>query len=167
MTDPFEALYQPSSPAEPRAEFAARLRTRIEDEIRREMMTEQPITLTPTLSVSDPHEAIRFYKEAFGATEVYVESVPDGSVYAGLAVGEASFALSGEAAEYGNLGPRALGGTPVRLSLIVPDPDAFAERAVAAGARVMFPIEDQPYGYRQGRIEDPFGHQWMIGKPLA
>jgi PhnB protein len=129
-------------------------------------MPEGQITLTPMLSVRDPKEAIQFYREAFGATEVYVDKVPDGSIYAGLAVGTATFDLTNESAEHGNLGPLALGGTPVRLSLMVPDPDAMAERAVAAGARVIFPIEDQPYGYRQGRIEDPFGHQWMIGRPL-
>ncbi|HEX6509672.1 MAG TPA: VOC family protein [Chloroflexota bacterium] len=129
-------------------------------------MTEVQTTITPMLSVRDPVQAIQFYKDAFGATEVYAHTVPDGSMYAEMVIGAASFEVTSEAAELGNLTPLALGGTPVRLSLMVPDPDAVAEQAVAAGASIIFPIADQPYGYRQGRIQDPFGHQWLIGKPL-
>lgn len=129
-------------------------------------MTEVQTTITPMLSVPDPEKAIQFYKDAFGAAELAVHRVPDGSVYAEMSVGSATFEVTSEASDLGNLGPLALGGTSVRLSLIVSDPDALAERAVAAGARVIFPIADQPYGYRQGRIEDPFGHQWLIGRPL-
>lgn len=129
-------------------------------------MTEVQSTITPMLSVPDPAGAIQFYKDAFGATEVFLVTAPDGAMYGEMAIGNATFEVTSEAADLGNLGPRALGGTSVRLSLIVPDPDAVAERAVAAGARVIFPIADQPYGYRQGRIEDPFGHQWLIGRPL-
>jgi PhnB protein len=129
-------------------------------------MSEFQTSLTPMLSVPDPDAAILFYKEAFGAREVFLARLPGGAVHAELAVGDAGFAVASEAAEYGNLGPLALRGTSVRLNLLVPDPDAVAERAVAAGARVIFPIADQPYGFRQGRIEDPFGHQWLIGRPL-
>jgi PhnB protein len=129
-------------------------------------MAEIQTTITPMLSVPDPEEAVRFYKEAFDATEREFQRIPGGAVYAELAVGDALFAVTTEAAEYGNLGPRALGGTSVRFNLIVPDPDDVAERSVAAGARIIFPIADQPYGFRQGRIEDPFGHQWLIGRPL-
>jgi PhnB protein len=166
MTDPLESLYRPSTPAEPRREFSTQLRRQLEIELRREFVIAVQTTITPMLSVPDPSEAIQFYKDAFGATEVFVETVPDGSVYAALAIGEATFEVTSEAAGLGNLGPQALGGTSVRLSLIVPDPDAVAKQAVAAGARLIFPIADQPYGYRQGRIEDPFGHQWLIGRPL-
>jgi PhnB protein len=130
-------------------------------------MTDVHISLTPMLSVSDPEAAIQFYKEVFGATERYLFRLPGGAVLGQLAVGDATFDVASEASEQGNLGPRALGGTSVRLNLIVPDPDAVAERAVAAGARIIFPIADQPYGYRQGRIEDPFGHQWLLGRPLT
>jgi len=66
-----------------------------------------------------------------------------------------------------NLSPETLGGTSMRLSLIVDDPDAVAERAIAAGATEVFPIADQPYGLRQGRVADPYGHHWLIGRPLA
>jgi PhnB protein len=66
-----------------------------------------------------------------------------------------------------NLSPKALGGTTVRLSLIADDPDAVAKRAITAGATEVFPIADQSYGMRQGRVEDPYGHHWLIGKPLG
>lgn len=166
MTDPLESLYRRSSPAEPRPQFATQLRQKVEVELRRETMIGVQPTITPMLSVNDPKRAIQFYKDAFGATEVHVDTVPDGSIYATMAIGSATFEVTSETSGLGNLGPAALGGTSVRLSLMVPDPDAVAEQAVAAGARLIFPIEDQPYGFRQGRIEDPFGHQWLIGKPL-
>lgn len=66
-----------------------------------------------------------------------------------------------------NLSPQALGGTTVRISLVVDDPDAATARALAAGASEVFPLADQPYGMRQGRVQDPYGHHWLIGKPLA
>ena len=66
-----------------------------------------------------------------------------------------------------NLSPHALGGTSVRIDLVVEDPDAAARRAIAAGGRELFPVADQPYGWRQGRVIDPFGHHWLIGKPLS
>src|SRR5256712_10285553 len=65
-----------------------------------------------------------------------------------------------------NVSPTTLGGTSVRLSLIVPDPDAVADRAVAAGGKGIFPVADQPYGMRQGPIADPEGHHWLIGRLL-
>jgi PhnB protein len=167
MTDPLQSLHRPSSPADPRPEFAADLRGQIEAELRRIPMSDIQTTITPMLSVRDPEAAIQFYKDAFGAAELSVFRIPGGDVYGQMAVGDARFDVTAEAPEYGNLGPRALRGTSVRLSLIVPDPDGVADRAVAAGARIIFPIDDQPYGYRQGRIEDPFGHQWLIGRPLS
>jgi len=65
------------------------------------------------------------------------------------------------------LSPKALGGTMIRISLIVDDPDALAQRALAAGAREVFPIAVHSYGLRQGRVEDPYGHHWLIEKPLG
>jgi len=65
-----------------------------------------------------------------------------------------------------NVSPTTLGGTSVRMSLIVEDPDAVAAQAIAAGGKLIFPVADQPYGMRQGRIADPEGHHWLIGKPL-
>jgi PhnB protein len=66
-----------------------------------------------------------------------------------------------------NLSPKSLSGTSVRINLMVEDPDAFAARAIAAGATELFPVADQPYGLRQGRVADPFGHHWLIGAPLT
>jgi PhnB protein len=54
----------------------------------------------------------------------------------------------------------------VRIGLLVADPDAAAARAIEAGARQVSPVADQDFGYRQGRIVDPFGHHWLIGRPL-
>jgi PhnB protein len=61
---------------------------------------------------------------------------------------------------------QTLGATTVRVSLHVDDPDAVAAQALAAGATLLFPVEDQDYGMRQGRVVDPFGHHWLIGRPL-
>ena len=66
-----------------------------------------------------------------------------------------------------NLSPKMLGGTTVRMSLIVDDPDTTAAQARSAGAAEVFPVDDQSYGLRQGRVEDPFGHHWLIGAPLS
>jgi len=124
-------------------------------------------TLTPMLTVRDAAKAIEFYQRAFVATEAAppVRS-PTGQIVAQLAIdGQRFFVVDENAAAY-NLSPQALNGTSVRLNLVVADPDAVAARAVAAGARVVFPIADQPYGMRQGRVSDPFGHHWLIGRPL-
>ena len=66
-----------------------------------------------------------------------------------------------------NHSPRSLSGTTVRILLVVDDPDAVFERAVEAGGKELFPMADQPYGLRQGRVEDPFGHHWMVSKPIG
>ena len=83
-----------------------------------------------------------------------------------LEIGGAQFGVVDEATAVGNLSPETLNGTSVRVMLHVPDPDAVAQRAVEHGAELLFPVEDQPYGMRQGRIRDPFGHHWLIGRPL-
>jgi PhnB protein len=83
-----------------------------------------------------------------------------------LAVGDARFRVADEAPEAANLSPDALGGTSVRLNLLVADPDGLVERAVARGATLIAPVADQSYGLRQGRVADPYGHHWLIGRPL-
>jgi PhnB protein len=83
-----------------------------------------------------------------------------------MAVGDARFRVADETPELSNLSPQALNGTSVRLNLLVADPDALAERAIANGAIEIAPIADQSYGLRQGRLADPFGHHWLIGRPL-
>lgn len=124
-------------------------------------------TLTPMLTVRDAAKAIEFYGRAFGAREVAppVRS-PSGQIVAQLAIdGQRFFVVDENPAAY-NVSPTTLNGTSVRLNLVVDDPDAVAARAVAAGATVVFPIADQPYGMRQGRVADPDGHHWLIGRPL-
>jgi PhnB protein len=118
------------------------------------------------LSLRNAVGAIDFYRKAFGATELNRFVRPDGGVVALLEIEGASFGVADESPEAFNLGPESLGGTSVRISVIVKDPDGVASRAVAAGARVLFPVADQPYGLRQGRVVDPFGHHWLIGRPL-
>lgn len=124
-------------------------------------------TLTPMLTVSDSATAIEFYKRAFGANEGQRLVTPTGQVVAQLSIdGNGFFVVDEDPAAF-NVSPLTLGGTTVRMSLVVADPDALYERAVAAGARAIFPVGDRPYGMRQGRIADPSGHHWLIGRPLV
>lgn len=89
----------------------------------------------------------------------------DESVVAQLSVGNASFWVADESPPHRNFSPESLGGGTVRMLLIVEDPDAAVERAIAAGATEIYPVGEE-HGWRLGRIEDPFGHHWEIGKPL-
>lgn len=122
--------------------------------------------ITPMLTVRNGTRAVDFYKRAFGATESMRFTRPDGGIVVELAVDGAEFGLADESREAFNLSPESLDGTSVRINLVVADPDAVAARAVAAGARQLFPVADQSYGWRQGRVVDPFGHHWLIGRPL-
>ena len=124
-------------------------------------------TITVNLSVRGGARAIDFYQRAFGATELMRLTSPDGHVVAEMAIDGARFFLADESPDYGNLSPESLGGSSVRIELFVSDPDAVAQRAVTAGAKEVFPVADKPFGYRQGRVVDPFGHHWLIGRPLA
>jgi len=124
------------------------------------------VELTPFLTVKDARAVVEFYKKAFGATEHSRQSTPTGQFIIEMSIdGERFYAVDENPAAF-TVSPATLGGTSVRLSLIVDDPDAVADRAVAAGGKVVFPVADQPYGMRQGRIADPEGHHWLIGKPL-
>jgi len=119
--------------------------------------------VTPYLSVNDAVAAIEFYKQGFGATEVMRLPGPDGKLgHAEIKIGDALVMLADEFPEYGNLSPRTLGGSAVRLHLYVEDVDAFFDKAVAAGAKVLIPLANQFYGDRSGRLEDPFGHVWLV-----
>lgn len=118
------------------------------------------------LTVRDAARALDFYGRAFGAMEVSRLTSPTGQVVAEISIdGERFFVVDENPAAF-NLSPESLHGTSVRISLIVDDPDAVACRALAAGAIEIFPVADQPYGMRQGRVGDPFGHHWLIGRPL-
>ncbi len=122
--------------------------------------------ILPTLTVNNATAAIAFYKHAFGALERMSNAAADGTVVAEMSIGDAVFVVADESPEHGNLGPDKLAGVCVRLGLMVPDPDGMAASAVAAGAKTVYEVADQDYGYRLGHFIDPFGHHWEIGKPL-
>jgi PhnB protein len=119
------------------------------------------------LSVRRGREAIEFYKEALGAVEDYRVGGTDEHepVVAQLSVGGASFWVADESPEHENYSPESLGGGSVRMLLVVDDPDAAVARAVAAGATEVYPVGEE-HGWRLGRIADPFGHHWEVGRPL-
>jgi PhnB protein len=125
------------------------------------------VLIMPQLSVRRGRAAIEFYKAAFGAIEVYrvggTDDNPD--VVAQLSVGDASFWVSDESPPNANFSPESVGGGTVRMLLIVDDPDSVMARAKAAGATQVYPVGEE-HGWRLGRIEDPFGHHWEIGRPL-
>jgi len=121
----------------------------------------------PFLAVKDVDAAVTFYTEAFGAIEEMDRVVaPDGPQVALLLIEGQRVGVATEAPDLGTPRPETIGATTVRISLHVDDADAAQARAVAAGAREMFPVADQPYGLRQGRVVDPFGHHWLISHPL-
>lgn len=116
------------------------------------------------LSVRRGREAIAFYKEAFGAAEVYrFESA--GEVVAQLAGGESLFWVEDESPEHHNFSPESLGGSTERLLLVVDDPKSVVRHALTVGARQVYPVE-QAHGWLLGRVVDPFGHHWEVGRPL-
>jgi PhnB protein len=123
-------------------------------------------SIAPWLSVRNSAQAVDFYKSAFGATEVFRLEDPGGSVVARLSVDGADFWLSDESPDHGNFSPQSLGGGSVRMILTVPDPDAVFLRALKAGASEVFPV-GQEHGWRLGRVLDPFGHHWEIGRQVV
>lgn len=108
---------------------------------------DRKVSIAPLLSVRHGAKAVEFYIAAFGA-EVLVR-------------------VADESPEHFNFSPETLGGGTVRMIMIVDDPDSVFNRALAAGAKVVWPVADQHYGWRVGRLADPYGHHWEIGKPLA
>ena len=123
-------------------------------------------SVAPMLSVRNGARAVEFYKAAFRAVEVFRVESPDGAVVSRLALESAEFWVADESPEHANFSPESLGGGTVRLLLLADDPDAAIARAVAAGATEVYPAGDA-HGWRLGRIVDPFGHHWEIGRPLG
>lgn len=123
------------------------------------------MSLVPWLSVREGARAVEFYKAAFGAEEVFRLDDPAGGVVSRLSIQGHEFWLSDESPENGNFSPMSLGGATIRLILTVSDPDAVFARAIGAGAAEIFPVGDE-HGWRLGRLCDPFGHAWEIGRPL-
>lgn len=131
-------------------------------------MEDHTIILAPMLYLKDLAAAIEFYKSAFDATEQWHISNPDGSIHvAEMTIGTAVFRLHEEVGRDNNLSPETVEGTTVVMGLLVPDPDAVAVKAEAAGGTVLSPVKDYEYGYRQGTVKDPFGHHWQIEKRPA
>jgi len=122
--------------------------------------------LSPHLVCDDAAAAIAFYQQAFGATELIRLAAPNGKImHASVSINGSSVMLVDENRDYGMLSPKALGGTPVTIHLVVGDADAVAGRAVEAGANLVMPVADMFWGDRYGVIEDPFGHRWSIATP--
>jgi PhnB protein len=119
------------------------------------------------LSVRRGREAVEFYKAAFGAVELYRFGGTDDheEVVAQLAVDGAAFWVEDESPTHKNFSPESVGGATERMLLIVDDPEAVVARAITAGATEVYPVTDE-HGWRLGRVEDPFGHHWEIGKPV-
>ena len=123
-------------------------------------------SITPMLSVRRAAKAVEFCKSAFGATESFRMDAPDGTVVARLSIDGAELWVADESPEHKNFSPETLGGSTVRIILVVDDPDAMFARAISAGASVVYEVSNE-YGWRLGRVMDPYGHHWEIGKPLS
>ena len=120
-------------------------------------------TVTPHLVCDGAAEAIEFYKKAFGAVETARMQTPDGKImHASVRIGDSTVMLVDEFPDYGSVGPKKLNGSPVTMHVYVPDVDRVFAQAVAAGATVRMPLENQFWGDRYGQVVDPFGHNWSI-----
>ncbi len=122
--------------------------------------------LAPRLVVSRGDDALAFYAAAFDS-EATDQMYADGRLVNGHV--RIATTVVGVVEEHGDTGisPTALGGSPVLLSLTVDDVDAAAERFLTAGGEVVIPIDDRPYGRRDGRLRDPFGHLWILGQEIS
>ena len=119
--------------------------------------------LVPYIICDGAARAVEFHVQVLGARETMRLAEPSGKIgHAELDIGGALLMLADEYPDYGALGPRSVGGTPVRLHLYVGDVDAVVARALAAGATLVRPVQDEFYGDRSGQIEDPFGHVWVL-----
>lgn len=119
--------------------------------------------VSPYLCVDGATAAIQFYSDVLGAKERMRMPGPDGRIgHAELEVGDSLIMLADEFPDMGSRGPKTIGGSPVMISVYVEDVDATFDRAIAAGATSLRPVENQFYGDRMGLFEDPFGHRWSV-----
>ncbi len=127
----------------------------------------QLVSLLPQLSVRGGLAALDFYRAAFGAEVVYQVGGTAGnpSVVAEMSIEGAGFWVADESPEHANFSPESVGGATTKMLLIVDDPEAVIDRAVGAGASLVYPA-GREHGWLLGRIQDPYGHHWEIGKPL-
>jgi uncharacterized glyoxalase superfamily protein PhnB len=120
-------------------------------------------SITPAIVVRDGSKAIEFYKRAFGAEELNRMEGPGGSLmHAEIRIGDSIIMLGEENEQWGTRSPQSTNGNPGSLHIYVEDADASFERALKAGAKVRYPLEDTFWGDRYGKITDPFGHEWGI-----
>jgi len=116
----------------------------------------------PALAFKGADAAIKWYVNVFGAKEKMRFDNPDGTIaHAEITIGDNVIMLAEENPEY-NSSPKTLKGNSVNLCIYLPDVDAVVKKATANGAKLLMPVEDQFYGDRSGRIEDPFGYRWII-----
>ena len=154
----------------PREDFKTHLKADLE---RRSSMATvaEPVTAVrqaaaPYMTLKDTAHAIEFYKKAFGAIETFRLTEPSGKIgHAQITIGGSTIMLADEYPDYGAISPATLGGSPVKMHLYVDDVDAVFEQAVAAGAKIVRPVEDQFYGDRSGQLSDPFGYNWTVATP--
>src|SRR5215813_3755782 len=122
-------------------------------------------TITPYLVIKGAAQAIEYYKKVFGATEVVRMNGPDGKIgHAELQIGDSHLMLADENPSMGQgyTSAATIGNSPVSLYVYIPDVDRVFEKAIAEGAKVLKPVQDQFYGDRSGFFQDPFGHLWGV-----
>ena len=121
----------------------------------------------PHLAIKVLRPAIEFYQKAFNANVLHTWDNDDGSVHvAEMEIDGALFHLHEEVPRSNQMSAESLSATTVLIGLFTPDPDRYVDQAVKAGGTVSHPIQDYDYGYRQGTVVDPFGHQWLIQKKI-
>src|SRR5271166_459193 len=154
----------------PSASFKARLKSELGGKKLMSTVAEpmaQPVaagrmTASPRLAFRDPAKAIELYQRALGAKETFRFQVGDSIPHAELMIGDSVIDITGEWPEGGRFSAETLGGSPISISVQVPDVDAFAEHAVAAGMKLVRPPRDQFYGHRDATLQDPFGYSWGV-----
>jgi len=124
--------------------------------------------IQPRLVLPRVDDAIRFYQASFGATLIEHFVDPNGVVvHAALLIGTSVVTMAEEVRSWKLLAPASIGGSPVLLHLRVADPDAACTRMIERGAEVVVPLEDRPWGRREGRVRDPWGHLWILSRPTG
>ncbi len=150
----------------PREDFKARLKSDLQRKASMATTAETAASLrivaSPRMSFKDVAKAIEFYKTAFGAKETFRFEIGGGIAHAEIMIGDSLLMLAEEWPEGGRFSPETTGNSPVAMTIQVPDVDAFAENAIAAGAKLQRPIADQFYGRRDANLLDPFGYPWSV-----
>ena len=150
----------------PRETFKGRLKSELEGRSRMSTVA-QPVaavrtTASPRMAFRDPAKAIEFYQQALGAKETFRFEVGGQIPHAEIRIGDSTIDVTGEWPEGSRFSAETLGSSPISMSVQVEDVDRFAERAVAAGMKVILPLKDQFYGHRDVTLGDPFGYRWTI-----